>query len=36
MKAQALQQASSRSYPIYCITAYDLQSLADDEQQDYV
>jgi uncharacterized phage-like protein YoqJ len=35
IKAQADQQALSRSYPIFSITAYDLQSIADDEQQEY-
>jgi uncharacterized phage-like protein YoqJ len=35
IREQALRQGLSRNYPIYTINALDLQSIADDEQQEY-
>jgi uncharacterized phage-like protein YoqJ len=35
IKEQALQQAHSRAYPIVSITAYDLQSIADEEAESF-
>lgn len=35
IKRQAMQMAEKREYPIISITAYDLQSLADDERMEY-
>jgi uncharacterized phage-like protein YoqJ len=35
IKEQAIQQALSRAYPIRSIDAYDLQSIADEEQPEY-
>lgn len=36
IKAEAMQQNRSREYPIFTITAYDLQSIADEERMDYL
>jgi uncharacterized phage-like protein YoqJ len=35
MKEQALKLARSKDYPIFSINAYDLQSIADEEQPEY-
>jgi uncharacterized phage-like protein YoqJ len=35
IKAQAEQLALTKNYPLYQINGYDLQSIAEDERQDY-
>ena len=35
MKAQAEQLAVTKIYPLFQINGYDLQSIAEDEQQEY-